>query len=105
MSNTSKTITTVVIIVILAAIISWFWMKHQSGSMNMTPAQMNAMQQDNSMQPNQASTTSAGSQPAVTASNSTDASIDQDMNNIDGQMNNLDSDNANADQSLNASNK
>src|SRR5580692_10654755 len=100
MTKTAKVVLGVVIVVIVVGLGWWYFASQQSMSGNQgaysNPAPTGTV-----------STTTQGGQPAqqngagVSAANSSDAALANDVTSIDTQMNGLNSDSASADQSMN----
>ena len=96
MSTSAKTWIAVAVVLVVV-IIGWIWYGNSSGNV---PAQYE--------QTPAADTSSSGSNSAASvtamssATNTSDAGLNQDLNSVDGQMTGLNSDTSSADQGLNS---
>lgn len=96
----SKTTVSIIVLVVVLLGIWWFMGR---GKQVAAPAQTDTSASIQTADTTQGQSASAAvAQPAVTASNSTDADITSDTAAIDAQMNNLNSDGVSTDASLKA---
>ncbi len=94
MSNSTKIVTLIVVVVIIIGGILWY----SSASGTSSDVSLQAPVNSSTTKEPVTQTSQTQQTDTVSASNSSDASINQDTANIDTQMNSLDSANANSNQ-------